>query len=82
MFLHEVSISAVLMEDLAGYRPVSQLLSAGSGSDTEIAELLLRTIPVFVELYAKGCNHIDVNRDAAGETFSAPEENRWSRSKT
>jgi hypothetical protein len=59
-----VSVSAVLMEDLADYRPAGQLLSAKAGSDAEVAEVLSHTIPVFVELYAKGCNHIDVNIDA------------------
>ena len=54
----------VMMEDLAPRRRIGVLLGEAQGQDHRQERLLDRLLPVFVQLYLKGCNHIDVNVDA------------------
>jgi len=54
----------LLIEDLASCVPVGQLLDRHAADPGLCAEIMDRTIPVFVGLFRTGCNHIDVNPDA------------------
>ena len=54
----------LLIEDLASCASVGQLLDRHAADRGLCAEIIDRTIPIFVGLFRAGCNHIDVNPDA------------------
>ena len=51
----------IMMEDLAPRQTVGTLLADAEGQPSRQREILDRTLPLFVQLYRKGCNHIDLN---------------------
>ena len=56
-----IKMSIVIMEDLANYTSVRELLKLNKGDEKKCAQILSRTIPIFVSLYKTKCNHVDMN---------------------
>ena len=52
----------IMMEDLAPRRLLGEMLTQAQGQPQEQAEILDRTLKMFVQLYHAGCNHIDTTR--------------------
>lgn len=63
-FLRMIKMSIVILEDLNHYSRVGELLKSNRGDEQKCAEILSRTIPVFVDLYKAGCNNIEINMHA------------------
>lgn len=59
-----IQMDFLLMEDLASCVSAGQLLDRHAADRGACAEVMDRTIPIFVGLFRAGCNHIDVNPDA------------------
>ena len=59
-----IKMSVVILEYLNHYSPVDQLLELNRGDERKCAEILDRTLPVFVGLYKAGCNNIETNLHA------------------
>lgn len=56
-----IKMSVVILEYLNHYSPVVELLELNRGDEQKCAEILGRTIPIFVGLYKAGCNNIEIN---------------------
>lgn len=57
-----VRASIVILENMSELRPIGEVLSKSSA--TRQCEIFMSTIPLFVQLYRVGCNHIDINSGA------------------
>ena len=68
-------MTVVILEDLSGYISVDELLKLNRGDEQKCAEILSRTIPVFVDLYNAKCNNIEINLHAVmlGDKGSNPD---------
>jgi hypothetical protein len=63
-FFRLIKMSIAIIEDLNHYSRVDELLKLNRGDEQKYAEILNRTIPVFVDLYKAGCNNIEINLHA------------------
>jgi len=60
-FFRMTKMTIVILENLRGYTTVEKLLELNKGDDNKCAEIICRTIPVFVDLYKAKCNNIEIN---------------------
>jgi hypothetical protein len=59
-----INMRIIILEDLLQYGSVDQCLQVDHPGEQQVAVILKRTIPVFVDLYRAKCNNIEINPHA------------------